>query len=87
MPSTAAAADLSIIHSQHYEIHTDLDPAFAAELAHRMDVMYEEYEKRLKDLRPPQSAPALDAYLFTREEDYLAFTENRAVHTGGIFVV
>jgi hypothetical protein len=49
--------------------------------------MYEEYEKRLKDFRPPKDAPALPAYLFTREKDYLAFTENRAVHTGGIFVV
>jgi hypothetical protein len=83
----AQAADLRVIHTQHYEIHTDLDAAFATELAHRMDVMYEEYEKRLKDFRPPANAPALPAYLFTREEDYMAFTEHRVMHTGGVFVV
>jgi hypothetical protein len=83
----ANAADLRVIHTKHYEIHTDIESAFATELAHRMDVMYEEYEKRLKDFRPPKNAPALPAYLFTHEDDYLAFTEGRAVHTGGLFVV
>jgi Protein of unknown function (DUF1570) len=87
MAATAAAADLRIIHTKHYEIHTDLEATFAAELAHRMDVMYEEYEKRMKDFRPPADAPPLPAYLFTREQDYMTFTEHRVMHTGGVFVV
>src|ERR1700722_3484260 len=37
------AAKLRVIHTKHYEIHTDLDTALVVELSERMDVMYEQY--------------------------------------------
>jgi hypothetical protein len=48
----ALVARLRVETTKHYEIHTDLPPALADELGKRMDVMYEEYVKLLKDFKP-----------------------------------
>ncbi len=85
IPATAAS-DLRIVKTSHYELHTDLDDELVKDLSKRMDVMYEEYEKRLSDFRPPKNAETLPVYLFAYHADYMSFTENQAANTGGIFV-
>src|SRR5687767_331790 len=46
-----AVGTLRVLNSKHYRIHTDLEPAFAEELALRLDAMYEEYARRLSEFR------------------------------------
>jgi hypothetical protein len=77
---------LRIINTKHYELHTDLDNPLAYEMARRMDVMYEEYEKRMSEFKPAKDAPPLLAYLFTHESDYLSLTKAAGRNTGGMFV-
>src|SRR5262249_7645351 len=75
---------LRIVQSRHYQIHTDLQPDFADDLARRMDAMFEEYGKRLDDFQPPENAPKLAAYLFSKHDDYTRLTHTE--HSGGIFM-
>ena len=79
-------ADLRTLDSDHYIIHSDLDDDLTADLAHRMDVMFEEYSRRLCDFSPPQDAPKLEVYLFARRHDYMRLTGDRFPNTGGIFI-
>jgi hypothetical protein len=76
---------LRVTNSRHYEIHTDLQPDFADDLARRMDAMFEEYGRRLNDFQPPGDAPKLAAYLFIKHDDYTRLTHTE--HSGGIFMV
>src|SRR2546423_10702322 len=62
----APASVLRVLASRHYRIHTDLEPAFAEELARRMDGMYDEYDRRLADFRGEGERPVFDVYLFRR---------------------
>jgi hypothetical protein len=41
-------ADLRVLDASHYRIHTDLDRQLTEDLARRMDVMYEEYARRMQ---------------------------------------
>ena len=75
-----------MVTTAHYLIHTDLEPVLTADLAMRMDAMWQEYAHRLCDFSPPQDAPRLEAYLFARRSDYMHFTGNRFPNTGGIFI-
>lgn len=88
-PASSFAGDsdlpqLRLIKSRHYEIHTDLQPEFADDLARRMDAIFEEYGKRLNDFQPPAPAPALAVYLFSKHDDYTRLTHTE--HSGGIFI-
>jgi hypothetical protein len=81
-----AAADLRTFSTDHYIIHTDLDADLATDLGHRMEVMWDEYSRRLADFSPPQDGPKLEAYLFARRHDYMRLTGDRFPNTGGIFI-
>src|SRR5271170_8141727 len=70
----AVAAKLRVVHTRHYEIHTDLDNALVEELSERMDVMYDQYVAAMSEFRPAENAPALPVYLFDQRARYMAFT-------------
>jgi hypothetical protein len=82
----AAAGPLREIKTRHYRIHTDLDRALADDLARRMDGMYDEYSRRLSTFTTGREIPALEVYLFRRQEDYLKFTGEKMRNTGGVFM-
>jgi hypothetical protein len=86
LPTTASAGELRTFDSRRYRIHTDLETAFADDLAKRMDAMYDEYARRLAVFNPPADAPRLEVYLFTRQRDYLTFTHQRLRNTGGVYM-
>ncbi len=81
-----AAPTLRTLPTQHYLIHTDLDPAFANDLAKRMEAMYAEYRRRLEDFKPAASDSKLEVYLFNHKNDYDELTEHKVPHTGGVFI-
>jgi uncharacterized protein DUF1570 len=84
--SDSSAQQLRELRTDHYLIHTDLDLPFAEDLARRMDVMYDEYSRRLSDFTPRQNQKLFDVYLYQHRDDYLHYTSNRFVNTGGIFI-
>jgi hypothetical protein len=43
----SARADLNVLESRHYTIHTDLERTLAEDLARRMDAMFDDYVRRL----------------------------------------
>jgi hypothetical protein len=76
------------LRSKHYRILSDLDPAEAQIYAAHLDLMYEEYARRLAGI--PQQAPEIPFVLmFKREADYLGVLRNRygvnATGSGGMF--
>src|SRR5438105_4589912 len=80
-----AQADLRVLDTNHYRIHTDLDRGLAEDLARRMDAMYEEYSRRLANFDAPNhTGSKFDIYLFQKREDYLKFTAGRSNNTAGI---
>jgi hypothetical protein len=80
-----ARAELRVLDSEHYRIHTDLEISVATDLGRRLDSMYEEYVRRLSDFHPSENQ-RLEVYLFKSRSDYRAFTENRMPNTGGMFI-
>jgi hypothetical protein len=84
-PDQTVAAKLRVIHTRHYDIHTDLEPALVAELAERMDVMYDQYVSAMSEFKPAADAPALPVYLFNQRARYMAFTHYIGRNTGGMF--
>jgi hypothetical protein len=80
------AADLRTLATDHYLIHTDLDSEFAADLAQRMDAMWEEYAQRLSSFAPASDGAKLEAYLFARKADYMRLTGDRFPNSGGVFI-
>ncbi|MEA2736441.1 MAG: hypothetical protein QOE14_2892 [Humisphaera sp.] len=80
-----ADANLRVMDTRHYRIHTDLDKKFAEELGRRMDAMYDDYTRRLADFNPAGDAK-FEVYLFKRRTDYLGFTKNKVPNTGGVFM-
>jgi hypothetical protein len=79
-------SDLRTVSTDHYILHTDLDNDLTTDLGHRMDVMWDEYARRLCEFAPPQNDRKLEAYLFARRSDYVHLTGERFRNTGGIFV-
>jgi len=82
----AIADALRTVDTRHYRIHTDLDAELSADLARRMDAMYEEYARRLAAFKPAGDVPRLEVYLFARQKDYLAFTGEKLHNTGGVYI-
>jgi hypothetical protein len=82
-----AEANLRLLETRHYRIHTDLDEKFAEELGRRMDAMYDDYRRRLQDFTPADDSTAkFEVYLFKQRKDYLRFTKNKVPNTGGVFM-
>jgi hypothetical protein len=82
----AGQAELRVVRSKHYLIHSDLDDALLFELGSRMDAMYDEYSRRMSDFDLHEERKPLDAYLFNRKSDYTTFTDSKYLHTGGVFM-
>ena len=84
--SAAAQAEVRVFPSRHYQIHTDLEPGLAQDLARRMDVMYEEYARRLIQFDLDPNRLATDVYLFNNRANYLRFVGEGMQSTGGVFM-
>ncbi len=78
-------ADLRVLDTPHYRIHTDLEQRLAEDLGVRMESMYAEYSVRLADFNP-SSERRLEVYLFKDRKDYATFTGDSFTNTGGIFI-
>jgi len=85
----AAAAPTGVreIKTAHYHIYTDLDPHLSADLAQRLDAMYEAYAYRLQQFSSRDAqVPRFAVYLFKKQGDYLKLTGTRLKNTGGVFM-
>jgi len=80
----ALPKDMRDVTTKHYLIKSNIKGDLVDDLARRMDGMYEEYTRRLKEFAPPKEAPKLPVYLFNKHEEYQAFTE--LPNIGGAFV-
>src|SRR5690349_13493505 len=86
LPPAAARADLRVMHTAHYRVHTDLEYALAEDLGKRLDAMYDEYARRLSNFDTPHSGSKFDVYLFAKRKDYLKFVGPRLANTWGVTV-
>ena len=82
----SALADLRVFSSRFYQVHTDLEPGVAQDLAKRLDVMHEEYARRLIRFGSESASTRVDAYLFARQSDYLQFAGEGMGSTGGVYM-
>jgi hypothetical protein len=82
----ATSASTHELNTRHYLVHTDLDDKLSADLAQRLDGMWEEYDNRLALFRGKGSVPRLEVYLFRYQTDYARFTENKLPNSGGVFL-
>jgi hypothetical protein len=80
-----ARADLNVLNTAHYRIHTDLDRALADDLAKRMESMYAEYSQRLAGFNTAGDQ-RFEVYLFAHRKDYTQMTGDAFANTGGIFI-
>src|SRR4051794_33124878 len=85
---SASAQTMRVLNSQHYQIHTDLDAKLAEDLARRMDLMYDEYARRLVQFSPPtgDGVKPFQVNLYAKRADYMTLTSNRFPNTGGVFM-
>ncbi|HTL29587.1 MAG TPA: DUF1570 domain-containing protein, partial [Tepidisphaeraceae bacterium] len=82
-----SAQSMRVLDSRHYHIRTDLDTRLAEDLAQRMDLMFDEYARRLVDFSPPgDGANALQVNLYAKRDDYMKLTSSRFPNTGGVFM-
>ena len=80
----AAPAGMQEFNTQHYRIHTDLDPELARDLARRLDVMYDAYSYRLRLFTFALEHRYTDLALTTDSRlDPLTFTGNQILFRVG----
>jgi len=76
--------------SKHYRILSDLEPEDTKLYAAHLDLLYEEYSRRLASL-PPRAPEIPNVLMFARESDYLAVLRSRygvnATGSGGMFFI
>jgi hypothetical protein len=85
--AVAQAADLRIVHTKHYTLHTDVERSFADDLATRLDAMYDEYDRRLSEFKNDATEETpFEVYVFNDRDDYTKFTKNRLANSGGVFM-
>ena len=82
----SAMADQRAFSSRYYQIHTDIDSSLAADLARRMDAMYDEYARRLQRYSANPQRPMVEAFLFSDQDDYMLFVGPGMRSTGGAFM-
>ena len=74
------------IETKHYKVHTDIRGDLVDDLTRRLDAMYDDYSRRLKELAPPPAGERkLPVYLFDKHDQYKAFTSMN--NLGGVFAV
>ena len=83
--SDVAFGQLQTFNTEHYRVHSDLDPAAARDYGRRLDAMYAEYSHRLADFEMP-AGKKFNVYLFKKRADYVKFTGNRLPNSAGIFI-
>lgn len=78
------------VRSKHYRILSDLEPEDTKLYAGHLDLLYEEYSRRLASL-PPRAPEIPFVLMFARESDYLAVLRARygvnATGSGGMFFI
>src|SRR4051794_8530987 len=72
--------------TKYYTLCTDVDRGFADDLARRLDLMYEEYARRLVEFVPASGAPKFKVYVFGRKDDYMNFCDGRAPNSCGVTI-
>jgi hypothetical protein len=82
----ASAEEMRQFNTRHYLVHTDLDASLAADLAQRLDAMYDLYSQRLAAFEGHGALPRLDVYLFRMQKEYAAFTAGKMENSGGVFL-
>ncbi|MDB5328796.1 MAG: hypothetical protein JWM57_4365 [Phycisphaerales bacterium] len=80
-----AAAQTNTFTSKQYQIFSDLDADATKDYAKRLDGMYEEYAKRLKDFSIPNDQK-FQVHLFKKQSDYRRYTGSRLPNSAGIFI-
>lgn len=91
--SPADAPRLSVYASAHYHIHTDLTRRQTVPFGRHMDLLFRQYDRRFRSLRPDSTANpgnGLSLYLLSTEDRYHHFMNRVGVPTrnsGGIFFV
>src|SRR5205085_9797456 len=75
--SSAIAAPLRDVETDHYVIHTDLERDLADDLAARADLMYREYARRLSSFAPRGDQQPFQLFLFARRADYTRPTQDK----------
>jgi hypothetical protein len=83
--SLASGQDLRVFQTTHYRVHTDLDDDLAGDLGHRMDVMYDEYARRMAGFHRPDETMPLEVYLVHSREKYLHLVGITMAGTAGAF--
>jgi len=83
--ASSAAQDLRVFRTVHYRIHTDLDADLSDDLGHRMDVMYDEYGRRVAEFSRPSDAAPLEVYLVHSQTKYLHLVGLTMGGSGGAF--
>ena len=85
--ATASAQDrLPRYQTKYYILHTDVDREFADDLHRRLDLMYEEYSRRLAAFARATDSPKFDVYIFAKRSDYDQFTDHNAPNSAGVFI-
>lgn len=78
------------VRSKHYRILSDLEPDDTKLYGGHLDLLYEEYSRRLASL-PPRAPEIPFVLMFARESDYLAVLRTRygvnATGSGGMFFI
>jgi Protein of unknown function (DUF1570) len=85
LPAMASAQQRTYT-TEHYRLMTDVEPDLAADLARRMDAMYEEYAWRLDSFGRLGQQRTFNVYVFAKRNDYMRFIDNRLPNTGGVFI-
>ncbi|MEZ6232801.1 MAG: DUF1570 domain-containing protein [Phycisphaerales bacterium] len=84
-----AAPALAVFQSRHYEVAHNIDAREARGVAHHMDLVFGEYERRLSSFGT-RNARRIRLYVLDSYDDYLAHlaaNEVNGMGTGGIFFV
>jgi hypothetical protein len=84
--ASSARAQIRLIHTPHYLIHTDLEDSLANDMAGRMEGMFNEYSQRLAAFNSTSHYPRMEVYIFRHQSDYLTLTGGRMQNTGGMFL-
>ena len=83
------APSLATFQSRHYDVAHNIDAREARGVAHHMDLVFDEYERRLSSFGT-RNARRVRLYLLDSYDDYLAHLASNEVNgmgTGGIFFV
>jgi len=88
LAAAAGAQETYTFTSRHYEVTTDLDRDLARDITDHMDLVFDEYARRLAAFRV-RNAKRVRMHLYREYEDYLDFIAAQGMsgrNTGGMFL-